>query len=358
MLPAVIQRRATDQELLAIADQARGKAVALVEGMKGALERVQDPRGLEELRAWVLAAAAALPRLIQDRKTKLMACQSLAEARLRVERAIGAWLTAAINHSGGGDRRSLSHGATANQDLPQGITRSDSSRFQSIARIPETAFERWLCVCRDKGAEITTKGALRLAKALECNERRARGTTPASVRRLNELVSSETKFCTIYADPPWRYDNRSSNGAAENHYGTMTVEEIAALPVGELSAANAHCHLWATSPFLREAMAVLFAWGFEYKGLLTWCKRQMGTGNYWRSATEFLLLGVRGECPFRDHSIPNWLLTDRTRHSEKPEAVRQLIERVSPGPHLELFARKLSPRWTVWGNEVSSTERG
>lgn len=171
------------------------------------------------------------------------------------------------------------------------------------------------------------------------------------VESLSELVSRGTRYGCVYADPPWRFD-RSPRGAASHHYPTMPLDEIAALPVGELAAENSHLHLWAPSAFLFDARRVLENWGFTYKGVFVWVKPQMGTGYYWRNAVELMLLGVRGSCTFRDRSIPNWLCADRRAHSEKPEQVRALIERVSPGPYLELFARRAVRGWAVFGNEV------
>jgi N6-adenosine-specific RNA methylase IME4 len=177
------------------------------------------------------------------------------------------------------------------------------------------------------------------------------------VTDLNVLLRRGAKFCCIYADPPWRYD-RTPRGAAEHHYPTMSVDEIATLPVAKLSADVCHLHLWTTHSFLFEAKRVMDAWGFAYKGVFVWTKphHQMGTGYYWRGCSEFLLLGVKGDQTFLDRSIPNWACLDRGEHSQKPEAVRSLIERVSPGPYLELFGRKaVRGGWTVFGNEV---ERG
>jgi len=86
-----------------------------------------------------------------------------------------------------------------------------------------------------------------------------------------------------------------------------------------------------------------------------WVKDQMGIGNYWRVSHEFMLLGVRGECPFLDRSQMSWIKSPRTRHSAKPEVVRKMVEKVSPGPRLELFGRRLANGWTVWGNQIDRT---
>ena len=176
---------------------------------------------------------------------------------------------------------------------------------------------------------------------------------PTIVRRLEDLEYG-CHYSTIYADPPWRYNNSASRGAACNHYNTMTVAEICNEPVSRLAADDAHLHLWTTNGFLREAFDVIDAWGFQYKSCLVWVKPQLGMGNYWRVSHEYLLLGIRGSMPFRDSRCRSWLLERRSVHSRKPWQVRQLIEQVSPGPYLELYGREEIPNssWTVYGNQV------
>lgn len=173
-----------------------------------------------------------------------------------------------------------------------------------------------------------------------------------AISDLSALVSSGKKFGAIYADPPWAYSNQGTRAATNNHYVTMTVDEIASLPVRELSAERAHLHLWTTNAFLFECPKIFESWGFEYKGVFVWIKPQMGIGNYWRVSHEFLLLGVKGGLTFSDHSQMSWIRADRTKHSSKPEEVSASIEKVSPGPWLELFGRRTRQNWTVWGNEI------
>jgi N6-adenosine-specific RNA methylase IME4 len=169
---------------------------------------------------------------------------------------------------------------------------------------------------------------------------------------LQNLIDSGRKFKTIYADPPWKYSNQATRSSTNNHYQTLTVEEISRLPIKDLSEEKAHLHLWTTNAFLFDSKAVMEAWGFEYKSCFIWVKPQLGIGNYWRLSHEFLLLGVRGAMTFSDHSLKSWLEVDRTKHSKKPEAVRELIEKASPGPYLELFGRRTCDNWTVWWNEI------
>lgn len=181
-------------------------------------------------------------------------------------------------------------------------------------------------------------------------------TTARAVVTLEELVESGEKFGTIYADPPWLYDNQRTRAATSNHYSGMTVPEIAALPVRELAADDAHLHLWVTNGFLFQSKAILDAWGFEFRSTFVWCKPQMGIGNYWRNSHEILLTAIRGNAKrFNDRSLKSWEAFDRGAHSAKPERVREYIERASPGPRLELFGRRLADGWTVWGNQIDRT---
>ncbi len=177
---------------------------------------------------------------------------------------------------------------------------------------------------------------------------------PSIVNNLQALVEIGAKFSTVYADPPWAYSNTAARGAAENHYRTLPLENIVAEPVKELVTSNAHLHLWTTNAFLRDAFEVINAWGFTYKSCLVWVKPQLGMGNYWRVSHEYLLLGVRGSLPFQDRACRSWQVARRTAHSCKPFLFRQLIERVSPGPYLELYGREEHPNvgWTVYGNQV------
>lgn len=124
------------------------------------------------------------------------------------------------------------------------------------------------------------------------------------VTDLAALLAAGRRFGTVSADPPWRYD-RSPRGAAAHHYPTMSLDELAALPVGRLAAPDCHLHLWATHSFYAPALGLLAAWGFAYKSVFVWVKPQLGTGWFWRSSYEFLILGVRGHARFRDRSVPN-----------------------------------------------------
>jgi N6-adenosine-specific RNA methylase IME4 len=157
-------------------------------------------------------------------------------------------------------------------------------------------------------------------------------------------------FGAIVIDPPWRYDNVATRGAAEDHYQTMSLDELAAM---ELPAAdNAHLYLWVTNSFMRDGFDLLDEWGFTYKTCLTWCKPQIGMGNWFRNTTEHVLFGVRGKYPTLRNDVPTHFVANRTKHSAKPESFYDLVESCSEGPWLEMFARRRRFGWHVWGNEA------
>lgn len=159
-------------------------------------------------------------------------------------------------------------------------------------------------------------------------------------------------YGTIVADPPWRYGNTSTRGAAEDHYDTMTIEELCALDVGAWGAEQSHLYLWTTNGFLRDAFTIMDAWGFTYKTTLVWVKPQLGMGNYFRSSTEYVLFGIRGGLRTLNCNQRNWFEAPRGKHSAKPDSFLDLVELVSPGPYLEVFARRRRIGWDVWGNEA------
>lgn len=173
-----------------------------------------------------------------------------------------------------------------------------------------------------------------------------------TISDLYSLIEQGKTFGTIYADPPWEYSNQRTRAATSRHYETMLPNEIATLPISELSAEQAHLHLWTTNAFLFECPMIMEAWGFEWKSAFIWVKQQMGIGNYWRVSHEFLLLGVKGGLAFQAKDEKSWIELPRGKHSVKPEEIVDKIEKVSPAPYLELFGRRERKNWTVWGNQI------
>jgi N6-adenosine-specific RNA methylase IME4 len=194
------------------------------------------------------------------------------------------------------------------------------------------------------------------------------------------------RYRTIVADPPWdhsdgtglnfgsRWNPRvANNGQISGHgdvhttglpYSVMTLDEICALPVGALAESDAHLYLWTTNRYLRASFSVIEAWGFSVSATLVWCKAPKGfMGGAFRSSTEFIQFARRGSLPHKAQAPQRWFQWPRighssaagTRtsagHSAKPEAFLDLVEQVSPGPYLELFARRNRFGWDTWGNE-------
>ncbi|MCX6377170.1 MAG: MT-A70 family methyltransferase [Armatimonadetes bacterium] len=179
------------------------------------------------------------------------------------------------------------------------------------------------------------------------------------------LSFAPTCFGTILADPPWRFANRTGKMAPEHRrlrrYTTMTVDEIAELPVARIATTNAHLYLWVPNALLPQGLAVMRRWGFEYKTNIVWYKVRAdggpdgrGVGFYFRNVTEVVLFGVRGSMrtlqPGRRQV--NIVSTRKREHSRKPDELYSLVEACSPGPYLEMFARHRRDGWCQWGDEI------
>lgn len=219
----------------------------------------------------------------------------------------------------------------------------------------------------------------------------------------NPLISLNSlgKFKCIVADPPWDYAGKSIpwRSTSEQAYKLMPLKDICSLPVGEIASGNAHLYLWAVLPMIPEAYKVVEAWGFIPETMITWCKPGVGLGGGWRGNTEQLIVARRGWssvnptcdiCGGRARGIKKcgceipvwrvkgkllgesdqkrtsflttgkgtWYIAPRSGHSRKPEIFQDMIEKMSPGPYLELFSRRKRPGWTVWGDEIEKSEEG
>ncbi|MGH7706999.1 MAG: MT-A70 family methyltransferase [Vulcanimicrobiaceae bacterium] len=188
-------------------------------------------------------------------------------------------------------------------------------------------------------------------------------TTPGE--SLLQFAGKE-RFATVYADPPWRFSNRTGKMAPEHkrlsRYSTMTLTDIMELPVAQIVGPNAHLYLWVPNALVLEGLDVMRRWGFTYKTNLVWYKIRKdggpdgrGVGFYFRNVTELVLFGIRGT-NFRTlkpgRTQVNLVGTRKRRHSQKPDEMWHLIERCSPGPRIELFARQFRRDWHQWGDQV------
>ncbi|CAM4364633.1 MT-A70 family methyltransferase [Nocardia ninae] len=170
------------------------------------------------------------------------------------------------------------------------------------------------------------------------------------------LPPAPPRYRCVLADPPWDTHQKGQRGAIQ-HYNLMTLREIKSMPVADLVEDDSHCWIWVTNATLRDGYDVLESWGFEPRSPLTWVKTRLGLGQYLRNMTEHLILGTRGNAPVNFRGQPTWTFAPVQDHSHKPEEQYAIIERVSSGPYLELFARRSHPGWQAWGNEIDSSIR-
>lgn len=327
-------------------------ALQPLDTLRAQLASTSDPEALRELRAKADALATYYRGQTEE-------ARELARLRLRIERRLGEVLAETVRR---GSPKNSRGGSSS--PLPEGITWNQSSRWQKLAAIDEAEFESYLA----SSTAPSLNGALKHAIAF----------APTTVEEatctgedLEVLIQHGKRFRTIYADPPWAYGNQGTRASTNNHYRTMTVEEIAALPVEKLADEVAQLHLWTTNGFLPDAFRIIEAWGFNYKSVLLWVKPQIGIGNYWRVSHEFLLLGTRGgamfpmeldpenaakkRVPVERNSRNSWVVAPRSQHSSKPHVFREMVEDVGQAPRLEMFGRQAQHGWVVWGNEI---ERG
>jgi len=194
-------------------------------------------------------------------------------------------------------------------------------------------------------------------------------------------------FTAVVADPPWDYSGKLSGGGtsgyspvhhsrggsrgARNHYTTLEVAELKRLPVRDIVADAAHLYLWTTGAFIAEAHELAVYWGFQPKGVIPWVKTRrdpvaavartgnlqdavrMGMGVYVRWCAEFVVFGVRGKLPTLRNNALGIVFAERRQHSEKPEELYELVRSLSPGPRIDIFARRERPGFVAWGDEVA-----
>ena len=177
------------------------------------------------------------------------------------------------------------------------------------------------------------------------------------------------KYKTIYADPPWQFQNRTGKVAPEHkrlsRYSTMKLSEIMQLPVSEVADEKSHLYLWVPNALLPDGLEVMKAWGFEYKTNLIWEKVRKdgmpdgrGVGFYFRNVTEILLFGIKGSnnrTLQAGRSQVNLIRSMKREHSRKPDEFISLIESCSSAPYLELFARGDRNNWDMWGDQATDS---
>lgn len=218
---------------------------------------------------------------------------------------------------------------------------------------------------REEQAEIVAKGEkaiLEAAKRIKNEKLEVRRAE--KIERIANISANSgslevgsQKYPVLYIDPPWRYEINVCDETRDldNHYPTMSLSEIADLPIGDLATKDAVLFMWVTNNFLYDAKILLDRWGFEYKTNYVWVKDKIGLGTWNRGQHEILLIARRGEIPVpkpadRTSSV---VVATRTEHSKKPTEFYEIIERQYPElSKLEVFARNQREGWNSWGNQV------
>jgi N6-adenosine-specific RNA methylase IME4 len=292
------------------------------------------------------------------------------EIRMRAERRLGEMLVeqkATVGFAKPGPKTEIGSPSEPNYRptlAEAGIDKKLSSRAQKLAQVSPERFEQMVGDTRDamnRAVQTVVRSIEIETDQVEYEEEVQDGCTVAD---LQALADAGKKFSVIYADPPWSFKVYSGKGkqrSADRHYDTMSLADIAALPVAQLAADDCALLMWAVMPELPGALEVLKAWGFTYKTVgFTWIKEnRSGDGLFWgmgywtRANAEVCLLATKGSPKRQAKDVHQVVMSPVSEHSRKPDEVQVRIERLLPGPYLELFGRRPTPRWTVWGNQIS-----
>lgn len=177
-----------------------------------------------------------------------------------------------------------------------------------------------------------------------------------------DIFNTDKKYKIIYADPPWRYNDRACNGACGAHYKTMRFKDICALPIKDITDKDAILFMWVTYPMLKEGLELMEAWGFKYKTIgFQWLKLNrknkmpfFGLGRWTRGNTECCLIAIKGNPKRVSNSVFQLIQSEIEAHSKKPDEARQkIIELMGDLPRIELFARESKSGWDCWGDDPS-----
>ena len=258
-------------------------------------------------------------------------------------------------------RERQAHGQTApGQALPQFIAEA-SDAGEAREKLADLFDTNRQYISDAKRLAVDAPDLFEQVRAGEMSIPQAKREAVTRQRRETPPLPTGNKYRVLYADPPWRYGNSGIIGATDHyghtgrHYPSLSIDELCALPVGELADDDAVLFLWVTSPLLAECFAVIRAWGFAYKTSFIWDKVRHNFGHYNSVRHELLLVCTRGRATPDTPTLYDSVQTiERSNtHSEKPAAFRDIIDDLYPhGRRLELFARTVAAgNWEVWGNE-------
>jgi N6-adenosine-specific RNA methylase IME4 len=294
--------------------------------------------------------AETLRRYAQRARLGMAAQNRCAELRLRAERKLGEFLATTSRLRG--RPKSIPQGKPLPRLFELGVTPKISHRAQRISAIPTVEFEGYLKNAYNGEWEITTRQLLYLCERRQAAAKNRQRIVGGQVSDLVEFAKSGQRIGTILIDPPWE------TPGSVLPYLTVAPDDLRNLPIAKLAAERCHIHMWTqANDYLFQAKDIIESWGFRVVSQFAWVKPSLGQGNYWRVSHENLLTAVQNDQVrrdyFDDHSLRSWINAPRTSHSEKPDAVREMIERASPSPRLELFARKITRGWFCWGHEIA-----
>ena len=292
------------------------------------------------------------------------------EIRIRAERRLGQMLvhqkaTVGLNEGGRPSKTPAeAEGVLRGSLKDSGIDYKLSSRSQKLAQISDERFEQFVGDTRDavnRAVKTAVRGLEIESEGEAYTEQLGDGCT---VEDLESLINAGKKYSVIYADPPWSfnvYSGKVKIRSADRHYDTQSLDDIKAMPVAELAADDCALMMWAVMPELPGALEVIKAWGFTYKTVaFTWVKEnRSGNGLFWgmgywtRANAEVCLLATKGAPKRQAMDVHQIIMSPVSEHSRKPDEAQVRIERLLPGPYLELYGRRPTPGWTVWGNQIS-----
>jgi N6-adenosine-specific RNA methylase IME4 len=243
----------------------------------------------------------------------------------------------------------------------QGIDKALAQQARVLGAMSDAAFERKVAEARDSASRVFRRAVREAEIAQEREERRARTELGGSVADLHALIASGFRAGVIAIDPPWAFASWGERARrVTDHYETMTIEEIKALPIKALAAEHCAVFVWVIWPFMPIWHDVLAAWGLTYSGLgFDWIKLNgngeglhWGTGYGTRANPEPCLLARIGSPLRLDEGVHSVIMAPVGKHSEKPDEAYARMERLFGGPRLELFARKPREGWHTWGDEL------
>lgn len=321
------------------------QVVAKLESALTALTGADDLLTARDIRAGI----QAVETWTKARRFSADTVRKASEVRVKADYHFGQMLRESRKSGGGRPQTGCTVQPVSTPTYAElGIEKTEAHRMQRLADATPEQFEAIVTQAAEAGEKLTLTRATKLVRKTQ------QPKPPAEPVPLPDGV-----FEIIYADPPWQ-DNfgRGTSRDVADHYATMPLEAIKALPVPEMSADDSLLFLWARSPMLPQALEVMAAWGFTYKASMVWHKLgSPGTGYYARVDHELLLIGTKGrpgvpETGDRPSSVQAF---PKGEHSRKPDEFRALLGSMYPGRHrrVELFAREAAPNWTAWGAEVT-----